>query len=224
MKKTLVLGYGLLGKELVKQTNWDYLSRSIDKTFNFTDIQTYKNLISKYKTIINCIAFTDTYSDNKEKHWNVNYRAVADLVDICNINKQKLVHISTDYLYSGSNIEASEDDIPIHNKTWYGYSKLLGDAHIQLKSNNYLIIRSGHKAYPFTHNKAFEDVIGNFDYVNKIASLIIDLINNNTIGIKNVGTRLKSMHDLALETKSNVKKSKCNNDLMPRNVSMRIKE
>jgi len=224
MNKILVLGYGLLGKELVKQTNWDYLSRSKTKDFNFTDVQTYKELISKYKTIINCIGFTDTYSSNSVKHWNTNYKAVADLVNVCNINKQKLVHISTDYLYSGSNEEATENDIPIHNKTWYGYSKLLGDAHVQLKSDNYLIIRSGHKANPFTFDKAFDDIIGNFDYVNRISSLIICLINNNAIGIKNVGTKVKSMYDLALETKSNVKKSKCDNDLMPKNVSMRIKK
>ena len=223
MNKTLVLGYGILGKELVKQSGWDYISRSKDKDFNLINIHTYKKLVSKYNTIINCVGFTDTYSDNRDNHWNINYKAVSDLVDICNLNNQKLVHISTDYIYSGSNKKATENDIPVHNKTWYGYSKLLGDAHVQLKSENYLIIRSGHKAFPFMHDKAFEDIIGNFDYVNKIAKLIIDLINDNTIGIRNVGTALKSMHDLALETKPNIKKSKCNIDLMPRNVSMRIK-
>ena len=224
MKTTLVLGYGLLGKELVKQSCWDYISKSKDKDFNFTDPESYENIISKYTTIINCVGCTSTYSKDREKHWKVNYRAVSDLVDICNKNNQKLVHISTDYLYSGSNDNATENDVPVHNKTWYGYSKLLGDAHIQLKSNNYLIIRSGHKAYPFKYDNAFEDVVGNFDYVNKIASLIIDLINSNTFGIRNVGTKLKTMHDLALKTKSNVQKSKCDNDLMPRNISMRIKK
>jgi len=224
MNRTLILGYGLLGKELVKQSSWNYVSKSKDKNFNFTDIQSYKELISKYDTIINCIGCTSTYSTDRDKHWKVNYKAVADLVDICNANNQKLVHISTDYLYSGSNENATENDVPVHNKTWYGYSKLLGDAHVQLKSDNYLIIRSGHKAYPFIYDTAFEDIIGNFDYVNKIAELIINLIKNNETGIRNVGTKLKSMYNLALVTKPSIKKSKCNNDLMPRNVSMRIKK
>ena len=141
MDKKIILGYGLLGKELVKQTNWDYLSKTSNPLFNFNDISSYINLIKPYNVVINCIANTDTYSQNKEEHWNVNYKSVSDLVDICNQNNQKLVHISTDYIYSGSNSNATIKDIPVHNKTWYGYTKLLGDAHVQLKSNNYLIIR-----------------------------------------------------------------------------------
>ena len=62
---------------------------------------------------------------------------------------------------------------------YFGYTKLLGDAHVQLKSNHYLIIRCGHKTKPFIYDKAFEDVIGNFDYVDKIVELIIKLINDN---------------------------------------------
>ena len=224
MNTILVLGYGLLGKELVKQTNWDYLSRSKDKNFNFNDSNSFKKIIRPYKTIINCIGNTNTYSNDKDEQWNIHYKAVADLVEICNKNNQKLIHISTDYLYSGSKSNASENDIPVHNRTWYGYSKLLGDAHVQLRSNNFLIIRSGHKSKPFSYDNAYEDIIGNFDYVNKISELIIKLIKNNSSGIKNVGTELKSIYKLALETKPNVKKSKCDNDLMPRNISMRIKK
>ena len=83
MKTTLVLGYGLLGKELVAQSKWDYISKSKDKDFNFTDPQSYENIISKYTTIINCVGCTRTYSKDREKHWKVNYKGVADLVDIC---------------------------------------------------------------------------------------------------------------------------------------------
>ena len=146
------------------------------------------------------------------------------MIDICNKNNQKVVHISTDYIYSGSVSNASISDIPVHNQTWYGYTKLLGDAHVQLKANNYLIIRSGHKPKPFKYDKGFEDVIGNFDYVDKIAELIIKLINNDIKGIRNVGTDLKTMHDLALETKSDTIKTKCDNKLMPKDVSMRIEK
>ena len=220
--KILVLGYGLLGKELVKQTNWDYISRTKQSSFDFKKVNSYEKLISSYDTIINCIANTDTYSQNKEEHWAVNYKSVSDLVDICNQNNQKLIHISTDYIYAGSNKNASEQDIPIHNKTWYGYTKLLGDAHVQLKSKDYLIIRCGHKSYPFIYEKAFDDIIGNFDYVDKIATLIIELINNDIKGVRNVGTKLKSMYDLALKSNFNVLKTKSNNNLMPKNISMDI--
>ena len=54
----LVLGDGLLGRELVKQTNWDYVSRSKDG-FDIEHIDEF--ILSNYDIIINCIAHTDTY-------------------------------------------------------------------------------------------------------------------------------------------------------------------
>ena len=224
MSKNIILGYGILGKELVKQSGWDYLSRSLNKNFNFKDSNSYKEIISSYNTVINCIANTDTYSQDKEEHWNVNYKSVSDLINICNKNNQKIIDISTDYIYSGSISNASITDVPVHNQTWYGYTKLLGDAYVQLKANNYLIIRCGHKPRPFPYDKGFEDVIGNFDYIDKIVELIIKLINDDIKGIRNVGTGLKTMYDLALETKPDIIKTKSDNQLMPKDVSMRIKK
>jgi len=223
IKPKLILGDGLLGSELEKQTGWSYLSRKKVDKFDFTKPDTYELWLKyPYDVVINCIAHTDTYDTNRDKHWDINYKAVTDLVDMCNKYKKKLIHISTDYLYTGSDENATEDDIPVHNKTWYGYTKLLGDAHVQLKSDNYLIVRCGHKEYPFLYENAYDDVIGNFDYVGNIVPLIIDLVENDTNGIKNVGTELKSMYDLAKLSKPDVGRVKCDNKLMPKNVSMRI--
>jgi dTDP-4-dehydrorhamnose reductase len=38
--KVLVLGYGLLGSEIVKQTNWDFISREKDN-IDFTNLESY---------------------------------------------------------------------------------------------------------------------------------------------------------------------------------------
>ena len=168
----VVLGDGLLGTELVKQTNWDYISRKKDK-INIFDFNSWMFKLNSYDTIINCIANTNTYSNEKEMHWKVNYEFVDTLVTFCNETGKKLVHISTDYIYANSKKEASEEDIPVHLETWYGYTKLLGDAHIQLKSNNYLIIRTSHKQYPFPYKEAWSNQYTNGDYVNVISSLII---------------------------------------------------
>tara|TARA_B100000287_G_scaffold114172_1_gene106295 strand:+ start:791 stop:1450 length:660 start_codon:yes stop_codon:yes gene_type:complete len=218
--RRLILGDGLLGSELVKQTGWDYVSRKKDM-MDLDDMISFVGGIERYDEIINCIAHTDTYDKNKDKHWDVNYKFVVDLVNAC--SDKKLIHISTDYVYSGSVKNATENDVPVHNRTWYGYTKLLSDSYVQLKSNNYLLIRCGHKEKPFKYEKAFTNMVGNFDYVDKITSLIIDLIKNDVSGIKNVGTKLKSMYTLAKKSNSNVGKSKCNNELMPKDVSMRIK-
>ena len=61
--KVLVLGYGKLGSEIVNQTGWDYLSRQKDNI----DINNFDLWVSKilpYDTIVNCVANTNTYSDD----------------------------------------------------------------------------------------------------------------------------------------------------------------
>jgi dTDP-4-dehydrorhamnose reductase len=215
----LILGSGLLAIELVKQTNYDFISRK-HNGFDITDINTF-NLIKPYDIIINCIANTDTYSTDKQTHWDVNYKGVDNLVNFCNKHKIKLVHISTDYIYSNSNDNTSEDDVPVHCNNWYGYTKLLGDAHVQLKCDDYLLIRCTHKPKPFTYDKAWINQIGNFDYVDVIVEKIIKLLNKKSSGIYNVGTDLKSMYDLAKQTKSDVLAT-ISPDYVPSNTSMNI--
>ncbi len=199
--KFLVLGDGLLGKEIVRQTNWHYLSRKKDN-FNISDIDSFVELFDDYDTIINCIANTKTYSKDRDQHWMVNVQFVNDLINYCNKSSTKLVHISSDYIYSGSENNASECDVPVHTNNWYGYTKLLSDGLVQLLSKDHLICRCMHKDNPFPYNEAWVDQVGNFDYVDVIASKIIDLVKLNSKGIFNVGTDLKSIYDLAIKTKN----------------------
>jgi len=219
--KILVLGDGLLGSELVKQTSWDYISRKKNK-FDFDKINWYE-LIVEYDIIVNSIGYTDTYSQNRDKHWNTNYVSLMGLVDYCNVQDKKLVHISTDYIYSGSQNNASEEDVPVHNRTWYSYTKLLSDAYIQARSQNYLLIRTSFKPNPFPYDKAIVTQFGNFDYVNIIAKLIIKLINKGAKGVFNVGTKKKRIYDLAVQSNPEVIPAFWKvHPLMPTNITMNV--
>lgn len=212
----LVLGDGILGSEIVKQTKWNYSSRKLND-FNIFDIE--KSIgENKYNVIINCIANTDTYSTDKESHWNINFAFVSNLIHYCNKFDIKLVHISTDYIYAGSVNNASENDVPVHCNNWYGYTKLLGDGLVQLQSNNYLIIRCTHKSTPFPYDVAWIDQVGNFDYVDEISRRIVMSVNSDLKGVYNIGTELKSMYELATKTKV-VKKTLSPNHV-PKNQSM----
>ena len=199
--RVLVLGDGLLGSEIVKQSNWDFISRKKDN-IEISNFDSWSHKMIQYDIIVNCIANTDTYSQLKDDHWDVNYKFVLNLINFCNGSNKKLVHISTDYIYTGSVENASEDDVPVHCNNWYGYTKLLGDGLVQLLSNNYLICRCTHKPNPFPYEKAWSDQIGNFDYVNVISSMMIKSINKNINGVYNLGTESKSMYELALKTKN----------------------
>lgn len=219
----LILGDGLLGKELKRQSGYDFISRSNDG-FDFDlDFDEYCRRIREYDTIINCIAFTKTYSDDRERNWNINYKRVCDLVDFCNKEDIKLIHISTDYVYSGSIEDASVNDIPVHCQTWYGYTKLISDAYVQLRSNKYLLIRTSFKPNPFPYNKAYTNQIGNFDYVDIIADKILQLIKNKDTGVYNVGTEKKSMYQLALRSRDYVLGTEdMFDERMPKNITMKI--
>lgn len=226
MTKTVILGDGLLGNEIHRQTGWGILSRKKDG-FDITDTTTYDivrqsiNTKTKDITLINCIANTDTYSKNKELHWNVNYKGVANLVEFCNKYDIKLVHISTDYVYANSTGLPNENSVPVHQETYYAYTKLLADAYIELKSKNYLILRTTHKQTPFQYPDAWIDQIGNFDYVDKIATKIIYIVKKDVCGIYNIGTELKSMYNLAIKTNKKVK-PKLSPEIVPKNTQMNL--
>jgi dTDP-4-dehydrorhamnose reductase len=199
--KILILGDGLLGSEIHKQSGWNFLSRKKDN-IDAKKFDEWSSKLDEYSIIINCIANTDTYSKEKENHWILNYQFVHQLINYCNKQNKKLVHISTDYIYSGSIENASENDVPVHSNNWYSYTKLLGDSLVQLLSTEYLICRLSHKKNPFPYEKAWVDIKTNCDYVDVISQYVIKLIENNTNGVFNVGTELKSIYDLAIKTKN----------------------
>jgi dTDP-4-dehydrorhamnose reductase len=219
----LVMGYGRLGKELVAQTKWNYISRD-KNNFDFRKIETYSHLLAGYNTIINCIANTNTYLDDKKSHVEINFDAVCDLVNYCNLTNKKLIHISTDQVYAGSEKPASETDVPVIARTWYAYSKLLADDYIETYCNKYLIFRTSFKPFPFEYPFAITSQIGNFDYINRIASLMIKLINKTATGIYNVGhSKPWTIYEMALETNLNVISSdKVLHKNMPIDVRMNV--
>ena len=216
----VVLGDGLLGSEIVSQTNWSLISRKR----NNIDAKNFKNwsyLLDGYDTIVNCIAFTKTYENNKNDNWDLNIIFVDELIEYCNQNNKKLVHISTDYIYAGSVPNATEDDVPVPINTWYGYSKLVGDALIQLRSKNYLVCRLSHKPNPFPYDSAWSDIHTNCDSVDVISNLVIELVKKDYSGVFNVGTEVKSIFELV--KKNNVEIKPVNKPAhVPNDISMNI--
>lgn len=194
--KILILGDGLLGSELHKQTGWDIASRKLGNLPKLEDWEELCCLVNKYDIVVNCIAHTNSYSNDKETHYNVNYRFASDLSEACNTEGVKLVHISTEFVYANNEGFPTEEDLPCPDKTWYAYTKLLADEYIQLRNSNYLICRELHKPNPFPYSQVW-NVQTSGDTVDKIAGLIIELINKDAKGVFNVGTGSKNLQELA---------------------------
>lgn len=220
VKNILVLGDGLLGSEIINQSNWDYISRSKDN-FDVKNFKSFKSKLSNYNIILNCIAFTKTYSLDENLHKEINYEFVKELTNYCNEEKKKLIHISTDYVYANSKNTRSENDECVPDENWYAKTKLMADEHIISNSNNFLLLRLSHKPYPFPYEFAWNDVFTSADYTPIISKHVINLIKKDCFGVYNVGTQRKSIFELAKKSNPDVKPISAPNNI-PKDVSMNL--
>ena len=139
----LVLGStGMLGHQVVKRLtqsekkfsviNVSYRNKLNDKTIVIDvekDFPKLEELInkSKPKIIINCIGVLISESlKNQKKAEYINANFPHILKKICKKNKSKLIHISTDCVFSGKKGSYLENDFT-DSKTIYGKSKSKGE-------------------------------------------------------------------------------------------------
>ena len=147
--RILILGSnGQLGtalSELFDRDHIDYLGLDFPE-IDLTKPKTYYNEINTFKPdiLINCVAYTDVFKAEIDvgNAMNINGTCLKFLVDICNANNIYLVHISTDYVFSGETESGySEKDIPDPINI-YGLTKLVGEKIIKMYSRNYVIVRT----------------------------------------------------------------------------------
>ncbi|MDB2321292.1 dTDP-4-dehydrorhamnose reductase [Flavobacteriaceae bacterium] len=151
MSNILVTGSsGQLGSELK-----DLSSIFPNNTFIFTDVaeldicdhMVAKEFIVKncINTIINCAAYTavDKAEEEVELSNKINHLAVKNFASIAKEYNIKLIHISTDYVFDGTNhIPYLETDEP-NPQSVYGQTKLDGELAIQkINPANTIIIRT----------------------------------------------------------------------------------
>ncbi|MDQ5886424.1 MAG: dTDP-4-dehydrorhamnose reductase [Patescibacteria group bacterium] len=92
--------------------------------------------------ILNAAALTNVDGAETESgrraSWAVNASAVAYLAEVANNNNATLVHISSDYVFDGTNQEHTEDE-PFSPLSVYGASKAAGDIAASLAQKHYII-------------------------------------------------------------------------------------
>ena len=155
----LVLGDGLLGSELVRQTGWDYISRRKDG-FDITEPWTFKKFFEeasgsiKYSVVVNCIANTDTYSEDISSIRETNFSGPFNLVPYLDKRNIKLVQISSDYVYTNSEPFAKENSIiDTKGTNVYTFYKQALDKYLNEYYPNTLICRCSFKPLPFPYEK-----------------------------------------------------------------------
>lgn len=148
MKKILLLGAaGQLGTDIQKYTTSENIE-IIPSTRADFDAETDEpnEVLAKYKDcdyLINCIAYhkVDQCEDNSALSFAINANFVMKLAEFTAQNDITLIHISTDYVFEGTeNILHKEDDdaVPLNV---YGTSKLAGETFIKVYAKKYFIFR-----------------------------------------------------------------------------------
>lgn len=97
---------------------------------------------SRYDSVINAAAFTNVdgaeTSEGRIAAWDVNAAAVRNLVEAAEHHGFTLVHISTDYVFDGTNPNHPEDEA-LSPLSVYGQSKAAGDLIVQCIKKFYIV-------------------------------------------------------------------------------------
>ena len=107
-------------------------------------MRVYLSKNKDFEFLINCAAYTnvDLAEKNKDKAYQVNAEGAEKLAKLCKEFNIKLVHISTDFVFDGSNTRPyKETDVP-NPSSVYGASKLQGEKNIMERLSSYFIIRT----------------------------------------------------------------------------------
>ncbi len=145
--KILLLGAnGQLGWELSRTCPSNMLLTTCDHPkVDFLSSTSIQDCIKKANPdwIINTAAYTavDQAQKEKEKAFRINYEAVRQIVLLAKEKNIKLVHISTDYIFSGEHFKPITPDQTPAPQSIYGESKLKGEQVVQkhLKDDSIII-------------------------------------------------------------------------------------
>ncbi|MEW6422673.1 MAG: sugar nucleotide-binding protein [Deinococcota bacterium] len=159
--------------------------------------------------IVHAAAYTDVAGAEREREacWRVNVEGTRHVAAAAAATGARLIHISTDYVFSGEQGHYRETDVPGPPVNYYALTKLVAEEAAR-RAERVLIVRTSFRPREFQHPVAFEDVYTSQDYVDVIAPLIAEVIQQADRipdDILHVATERKSVYDLARRRKPDVR-------------------
>lgn len=150
-KNVLVTGAnGQLGSELRRVT----VNHEANLNFIYTDVAeldiTNRQAVEQFvkdnniKYIVNCAAYTavDKAEDDIELCYKINRDAAENLGIAATNNNARVVHVSTDYVFDGTNTRPYVETDPVSPKSVYGKSKQEGEAILLKTCPESIVIRT----------------------------------------------------------------------------------
>jgi len=135
--------------------DWVRLSACNHSALDICDDSALRQACDGQQLVINCAAFTavDQAEIQPEKAYRINAQAVAVLAEICRQQGARLLHLSTDYVFSGGGDTPLTPEAETGPLNIYGQSKLAGEQQAaSILKNDLLVIRSAWLYSHYGHN------------------------------------------------------------------------
>lgn len=201
MKKILITGtHGQLGKSLERLTSArndiEAVLTDVDN-LNLTDREAVENEISSggYDFIVNCAAYTavDKAESDDVAAARINTEAVGNIARAARAARVKVIHISTDYVFSGQHHRPYDELDEPYPTSVYGRTKLEGEGMLTSFCPDAVIIRTSWLYSEFGSNfvktilkkgkelgalKVVSDQIGTPTYAGDLADAIMAIVDS----------------------------------------------
>jgi dTDP-4-dehydrorhamnose reductase len=182
MKIWITGSKGMLGHDLRVQAGYDFEVFESDREVDITDELAVSAFLSKNKPdfIINCAAYTAVDQAETETEFNYKLNALGPKVlGECSAKVNiGIMHISTDYVLSGSAPNPLKEEAPINPINAYGKAKAEGEVLLAKANPNHWIVRTAW-LYGINGNN-FVKAMLNFMRTKERISVVSDQFGNPT--------------------------------------------
>lgn len=201
MQTILITGsHGQLGNEMQQAADkfpaFNYIYTDVEE-LDICDKNALDTFVkaNKVNIIVNCAAYTavDKAEDDVALCFKINFDAVRNIGEVATDNGLKVVHISTDYVFDGTNHIPYTEDQQVCPSSVYGKSKLAGEQALIESCSQAVILRTAWLYSSFGNNfvktmmklgterdslNVIFDQIGTPTYAADLAETILHILNH----------------------------------------------